>query len=92
MNTKKWWHDHSLTILLVICALLTLIAGLWSTWVEYAHNEQGFPEGHHAFWSLTFAAYFVMQITMNYLPELMGLITVVLLTKWFREKFSAESD
>jgi hypothetical protein len=29
---------------------------------------------------------------MNFLPELMGLLTIVLLTKRFRERFSAESD
>lgn len=89
---KRIWKDHSLTIIIAIMAVATLAAGVWSTWVEFEHNEQGYPEGNHAFWSQTFAAYFFMQVWMNFLPELMGLLTIVLLTKRFRERFSAESD
>jgi uncharacterized membrane protein HdeD (DUF308 family) len=89
-NMRKIWKDHSLTILLVLFALLTLAAGVWSTWTEFRHNEQAGL--NHTFWSVTFMAYFGMQVFMNFLPELMGLITIVLLTKRFREKFSAESN
>jgi hypothetical protein len=88
---RAFWKEHSLTIILLVFALLTLAAGVYTTWTEYLHNEQGTAGGHHEFWSVTFMAYFWMQVWMNFLPELMGLITIVLLTKRFREKFSAES-
>jgi hypothetical protein len=89
---RRFWDEHSLTIIIALMAVATLAAGVWATWVEYVHNEQGTAGGHHVFWSTTFAAYFGMQVFMNFLPELMGLLTIVLLTKRFRERFSAESD
>jgi hypothetical protein len=89
---RRFWDEHSLTIIIAVMAVATLAAGVWATWVEYVHNEQGTADGHHVFWSTTFAAYFGMQVFMNFLPELMGLLTIVLLTKRFRERFSAESD
>jgi hypothetical protein len=89
---RKVWQDHSLTIILAALALVVCAAGVWATWFEFVHNEQGSPDGHHVFWSATFMAYFWMQVWMNFLPELMGLLTIVLLTKRFRERFSAESD
>jgi uncharacterized membrane protein len=89
---RRFWDEHSLTIIIALMALATLAAGVWSTWQEYLHNEQGTAGGHHEFWSLTFGVYFGMQVFMNFLPELMGLLTIVLLTKRFRERFSAESD
>jgi uncharacterized membrane protein len=78
---RRFWDEHSLTIIIAIMAVATLAAGVWATWVEYVHNEQGTAGGHHVFWSTTFAAYFGMQVFMNFLPELMGLLTIVLLTK-----------
>lgn len=87
---KKFWDEHSLTIIIAVMAVATLALGTWSTWTEFRHNEQAGTA--HGFFSVTFAAYFGMQVFMNFLPELMGLLTIVLLTKRFRERFSAESD
>lgn len=89
---KKIWRDHTLLIILCVILLIVLILGTWATWFEYAHNEQGFPEGHHAFWSESFAAYWSMQLLMNYAPEIMGSITMVILAAEFREKFLEKKD
>lgn len=86
---RRLWREHSLTILLVLLLLLVLVAGTWATWFEYVHNEQG-GGGGHRFWSTTFAAYWTMQLLMNYAPELMGTITVVLFAGRFRERFMGE--
>lgn len=87
---SKIWKDHSLSIVLFLMLVGVLIIGTWATWTEFRHNEQAGL--NHGFFSITFLAYYLMQIYMNFAPELMGLITIVLLSKWFREKFSAESD
>lgn len=84
---RRFWRDHQLLIILTIALVAVLIVGTWATYFEYSHNEQGYPEGHHAFWSLSFAAYWTMQLLMNYAPELMGTITVVVLAAKFYEKF-----
>lgn len=88
---RRIWKDHSLTILLVLFLVVVLVLGTWATWFEYVHNEQG-GGGGHRFWSSTFLAYWSMQLLMNYAPELMGTITVVLLAGHFREKFMGHED
>jgi hypothetical protein len=66
-----------------------LVVGTWATWFEYVHNEQGAPDGSHRFWSLTFLAYWTMQLLMNLVPEYLGFITVLVLGGLVREKFSS---
>lgn len=89
---RRFWREHSLTILLVLLLVAVLAVGTWATWHEFRTNETAGNEAHAPFVSQRFAVYWLMQLGTNYAAELMGLITIVLLTKKFRERFSAESD
>jgi len=86
---KKALREHQLLVALMALLILTLVLGTWATYYEYVHNEQGNPEGHHAFFSWTFLAYWTMQLFMNFAPELMGLIVFILFAAWFRERFES---
>jgi hypothetical protein len=89
---RRFWREHSLTIVLGVVLVAWLAAGTWATWTEFRTNETAGLEQHAPFRSRRFAAYYLMQLAMNFVPEVMGLLLIVLLTKWFRERFSAESD
>lgn len=86
----RLWREHQLLLILLTMLLVTLALGTWATYFEYVHNEQGFPEGHHAFWTDDFLAYWSMSLLMNYAPELMGTITIILLAAKFSEKFGVK--
>lgn len=88
---RRVWREHSLSIILAVILVAWLAAGTWATWTEWRTNESAGAEDHVGFWTWTFAAYWFMQLAMNYVPEVMGLLTAVLLTKRFRERFSAEA-
>lgn len=80
---------HSLTIVLLAILLVTLLGSTWFTWVEFTSNEQAGVHSHHP--THIFWAYAAMQIGLNYVAEIMGIVTAVLLTKWFYEEGSKES-
>lgn len=63
------------------------MAGTWATWTEFCTNEAAGLEDHAPFWSIRFGAYWFMQLAMNYVPELMGATTIVLLHAKFRDRF-----
>ena len=86
----KLIREHQLLLIMLALLIATLVLGTWATYFEYVHNEQGNPEGHHAFWSQAFLAYWSMQLLMNYAPELMGTITIIVLAAKFREKFGVK--
>ena len=84
---KKFWREHSLLVILTLLLIAVLILGTWATWHEFATNE-GIGMEHHAhFWSSEFLAYWAMQLMMNYAPEIMGTMTIIVLAAKFREKF-----
>ena len=84
---KRLWQGHSLVIILIVIGCCWLVAGTWATWVEFSTNEGLGMEGMAHFWSREFFAFWFMQLAMNYVPELMGATTVVLLHAKFRDRF-----
>jgi hypothetical protein len=88
---RKLWRDHQLFSIITIATVVLLAVGTWATWFEYSHNEQGFPEGHYAFWSKTFAAYWVMQLVMNFVPELLGILVLLAGAAKLRERWESSA-
>lgn len=86
---QAFWRRHSLTLILLAMLAVTLVVATVACWREFVTNEQAGQ--HHGFASGEFRAYWLMNLGMNFAPELMGLITAVLLTKRWRELGSAES-
>lgn len=86
---RDLWRRHQLMLVLFAILAAMLAAGTWATYFEYEHNEQGFPEGHHAFWSWTFLAYWVMQFFMNTAPEIVGTMILIAGAAKLREVWEA---
>lgn len=87
---RRWWHAHSLTAILLVLAAVMVPVSAWTSWQEFTTNEQA---GKGAvFFGREFLVFYAMSITTNFLSDVLGLLTIVLLTKWFRERFSAESS
>lgn len=86
---RRFWRHHSLTIVTVAALLVTLAWGTWCTWHEWVSNETAGIK-HPVFWDHRFWAYWQMQIAMNFAPELMGAIWLILATKRLHERDSGE--
>lgn len=87
---RKFVREHQLLVILVAIVLVAGVTGTWATWYEYSHNQKGYPEDKHEFLSWTFFSYWYMQLILNYIPEILGTITVVVFAAKFREKFQVK--
>lgn len=87
--TGSWWRDHSLSI--VLFAIMALQTGLavW-TGVEVWVHEQPFGSGDR--WSRGFWIWWVWEYNVSLVADSFGVLLIVLLSKWFKEVGSAESN
>lgn len=80
---------HGLAIALALTLVLVTVPSVYWTWVEFRGNEQhGVNVGHadHIFW-----AYLGMQVGLNIIAEIVGLLIMTTYTKRLYEQGSAES-
>ena len=86
--TGKWWYDHSLTIVLVTLMAAQTGHALWSGWYVF-EREQPFGgkvgAGSGQFWVWWTYAY-----NISLVADTFGVILIVVLTKWLRERGSQE--
>jgi hypothetical protein len=87
---RKLWRDHQLFCIVLALTVFCLIVGTWAAYFEYSHNEQGYPEGHYAFFSKTFAAYWVMQVLLGgFVPELWSILILLAGAAMLRERWES---
>jgi hypothetical protein len=89
---RDFWRGHSLLIILAVIGMGWLIAGTWASWVEFHTNETAGFDNHAPFFSIRFFSFWFMQLAMNYVPELMGTTTIVLLHAKFRDRFEEKKS
>lgn len=83
----RFIRDHQMLVILSALTLVIAVTSVWSSWVEFSHNEQGYPQGHHVFWSWTFFTYCYMQLGWNVVAEYIGIITALVFAAKLREVF-----
>jgi cell division protein FtsW (lipid II flippase) len=79
--TGKWWVDHSLSLVLLA---LMLVVGVVSAIAGYQVWEA--EENQVEFW-----IYYLHTAGSGFFDEIMGVLLIVMLSKWFYERGSAES-
>lgn len=78
--TGVWWKDHSLSLVLIAILLAQTGFILWAGWREWSADPKG------SFWIWWWYEYTVSLVADTY-----GVVLIVLLSKWFVERGSAES-
>jgi hypothetical protein len=86
---RKFWHDHSLGIVLVALFAAHVASTLyfgWDVYVAEAKTHQE-PAVRHEFFTWWF-----YEFHQSLVADVYGAMILVFLSKWFREKYSAESN
>lgn len=86
--TGKWWYDHSLSLVLLGLLGLQTAHALWAGAYVFG-QEQPFGKGV-ATWSYDFWVWWTYEYNVSLVADTFGVLLVVLLTKWLRERGSAE--
>lgn len=84
---RRVWREHQIICILLLVLLAALSIGTLATWHEFRTNEGIGMEGVAEFWSWEFAAYWTMQLAMNFAPELLGFVAIVVLKEKFWDSF-----
>lgn len=79
--TGKWWIDHSLSIALVIILLVWMAVSMIAGYRQWAAEDV----------QIEFWVWYVYEWFMSTLADVFGVLLIVLLSKWFFERGSAES-
>jgi hypothetical protein len=90
-HTGVWWRDHSLSIILVVLLVVQTLYAIWSGHHVWLHEQPYGPEASLA-WSLNFWVWWTFHYNISLVADSFGVVLIVLLSKWFREKGSAESN
>jgi hypothetical protein len=92
-QTGKWWVDHSLSIMLVLIVLLHTALTYFTAYSwEWVGDQQAHGEPVTGLWSAEYAGWFWTQWNLSLVAEPWGVLVIVLLSKWFYERKSAESN
>lgn len=86
---RKLWQHHSLGIVLTIIFVVQLIASAGLGWLNYASDSEAHnqPVEISGFW-----IWFGQAMLISLIADTYGALLLVFFTKWFREKYSAESN
>lgn len=87
--TGKFWHDHGLSVVLVVLMAVQTALALWTGAHVFA-EEQPFGKGVDP-WSGDFWIWWTWEYNVSLVADTFGVLLVVLLTKWLNEKGSSES-
>lgn len=86
--TGRWWYDHSLSLALAAILIVQTALAIWTGAYVYGH-EQPFGKGSGP-WSEGFWMWWVYEYNVSLVADSFGVILIVLLSKWLRERGSSE--
>lgn len=89
--TGSWIKDHSLSLVISAMLLLQLIFAVWAGFNEWS-SQQTDHNGQSSFYDPEFWIFLAYETNMSTLADTYGVLLIVLLSKWFYERGSAESN
>jgi hypothetical protein len=88
--TGSWWRDHSLSIVLLALLVAQTTHAIWSGWYVFG-NELPFGKavqpGDYGFWM-----WWSYEYNVSLVADTFGVLLIVILTKWLRERGSNEDS
>lgn len=81
-STGNWWRDHSLSLILVVLMVAQTALALWAGRQVYLAEQ--LPVGFWTWWA--------WEYNVSLVADTFGVLLVVILTKFYRERGSAESN
>lgn len=93
-HTGVFWKDHSLSLILIWLMTAQTLYAIWSGHYVWMHELPFEPSGleSNAAWSTDFWVWWSWEYNVSLVADTFGVLIIVLLSKWFREKGSAESS
>lgn len=86
---REFWEDHSLGIILTAIFAAQLIASAALGWLNYVSDSEAHkqPVEMAGYW-----VWFGQAMLISLIADTYGALILVFGTKWWREKYSAESN
>lgn len=85
---RRFWDDHSLGIVLTVAFVVQLAASAGLGWLNYVSDSEAHkqPVETSGYW-----LWFGQAMLISLIADTYGALILVFGTKWWREKYSAES-
>lgn len=85
---RQFWEDHSLGIVLVAIFVVQLVASAGLGWLNYVSDQRTHEQPVEAsgYW-----IWFGQAMLISLIADTYGALILVFGTKWWREKYSAET-
>ena len=88
--TGVWWRDHSLSLIIGAILIVQTAYAVWSGSFVFAREQ---PFGQNVLpWSRGFWMWWTWEYNVSLVADTYGVLLIVLLSKWFKEVGSAESQ
>ena len=89
--TGVWWRDHSLSMVLATVLISQTAYAIWSghyVWLQDSRTHGDKVSG----WPADFWIWWSWEYNVSLVADTFGVILIVLLSKWFYERGSSESN
>jgi hypothetical protein len=88
--TGVWWRDHSLSLVIAAILTLQLTMVLGFGWLRYSSDQRMHSQPiEMRGYLVEVAAY---ELPLSLVADTYGVLLIVVLSKWLRERGSAESN
>lgn len=88
--TGNWIKDHSLSLVIAAILAVQFAIAIWTGFNEWS-SQQADHSGQASFSDPEFWIFLAYETNMSTLADTYGVLLIVLLSKWFYERGSAES-
>ncbi len=89
-DSEKWWFRHSLSLILVALLVIQTVVFHFTELPDWTAQQQAHGDST-ALWP-AYWLHFTAEWFVSVLADTYGALLLVLLTKWFYEEGSAESQ
>jgi hypothetical protein len=85
------WHDHGLSIVLVVLFVLTMAGQVWAGWLDYNHDQRQHGDAEVSLSKYLSTGHFGEATFENWESEFLQMAFFVVLTTFLYQKGSSES-
>lgn len=93
--TGVWWQDHSLSIVIASILIIQTLFTLWAghgVWIDDSLDHGAKLSELGGYTDPDFVRWWSYEYEQSLVADTYGVLLIVLLSKWFKETGSAESN